>query len=129
MWTPEYFVRLVELPVCVDGVTIPNDDGTFDIYINSLLSEKRRQDRLQHEISHIKKDHFYKEKAVALCEIEANGKRAAASIEPPEQKPLSNVFRDHPPGTIPLFNSLEAFRDYMYAMREQYKKEKAAGVR
>ena len=41
---------------------------------------------------------------------------------------LKNVF-DHPPGVIPIFNSLESFRDYMFAMREQAQKEKAAGGR
>lgn len=126
MWTPEYFVRFVELPACVDGVTIPNDDGTFDIYINSLLSEDRKQNRLQHEIKHIQKDHFYKEKSVALCEMEANGEKFVERIKAQESKLLPNVFRDHPPKTIPVFNSLEVFRDYMYAMRDQYKKEKSA---
>ena len=42
MWTPEYFVRYVELPLKVDGVTVPNDDGTFDIYINVLHPEVQR---------------------------------------------------------------------------------------
>lgn len=41
---------------------------------------------------------------------------------------LKNVF-DHPPGVIPIFNSLESFRDYMFAMREQTQKEKAASER
>lgn len=41
---------------------------------------------------------------------------------------LKNVF-DHPPGVIPIFNSLEAFRNYMFAMREQTQKEKAASER
>ena len=30
MWTPDYFVRTAELPRTVNGVTLPNDDGTFD---------------------------------------------------------------------------------------------------
>ena len=32
------YVRLVSLPTRVEGVTLPNDDGSFDIYINSRLS-------------------------------------------------------------------------------------------
>ena len=44
MWTPEYFVRYVELPLKVDGVTIPNNDGTFDIYINALHTEPHQKE-------------------------------------------------------------------------------------
>ena len=50
MWTPDYFVRLVELPASVEGVTVPNDDGSFDIYINSRLGEERRRAKLEHEL-------------------------------------------------------------------------------
>ena len=41
---------------------------------------------------------------------------------------MSNVF-DHPLGVSPVFRSLEAFRDYMFFMREQAQKEEAAGGR
>lgn len=75
MWTPEYYVRLVPLPASIDGVTVPNDDGTFDIYLNSNLCEARQQDRLQHEIKHVLEDHFYQEsKSVSQLENEANMK-------------------------------------------------------
>lgn len=73
MWTPVYYVRLVPLPASVDGVTVPNDDGTFDIYLNANLCEARQQDRLQHEIKHVLEDHFYQEqKSVAQLECAAN---------------------------------------------------------
>jgi len=80
LWTSEYFVRLVELPLSVEGVTIPNDDGTFDIYINSLLPPDCQEKKLQHEIRHIKRDHFYIGKDVALCEAEANGQKATGKV-------------------------------------------------
>lgn len=44
------------------------------------------------------------------------------------EKKLDNVF-EHPPGVIPLFNSLEAFQNYMDAMQKQCRKEKTAGGR
>ena len=76
MWTPEYFVRLLDLPPSVEGVTVPNDDGTFDIYINSLLSEERQREKLAHELEHIRKDHFYNDiKTVREVEAEAKGCR------------------------------------------------------
>lgn len=40
---------------------------------------------------------------------------------------LKNVF-EHPDGVIPIFKSLEAFRDYMFAMREQVQKKPTTGV-
>lgn len=72
MWTPEYFVRLVELPPSVEGVVLPNTDGTFDIYINSTLCPARQQECLDHELRHIMHDHFYNDRPVAECEHDAN---------------------------------------------------------
>ena len=39
----DYYLRLVDLPRSVEGVSVPNNDGSFDIYINALLSPARRQ--------------------------------------------------------------------------------------
>lgn len=73
MWTPEYYVRLLDLPPAVEGVTVPNDDGTFDIYINALLPEERQQEKLAHELEHIRKDHFYNDiKSIVEVECEAS---------------------------------------------------------
>lgn len=119
MWTPVYFVRLISLPLSVEGVSVPNDDGTFDIYLNANLCESRQKDRLQHEINHIIEDHFYQEtKCIAQLEAEANGNAQPAPV------PLPNVFADSSPGTIPYFSSLESFRNYMFSMRDQVQREK-----
>ena len=66
-----FFVRLVSLPSSVEGVVLPNDDNTFDIYINSNLPLKKQGAVLAHEIRHIKKDHFYDERPVWANEAEA----------------------------------------------------------
>ena len=76
MWKPDYFVRYVDFPVTVKGVTIPNDDGTFDIYINSVLCEEQQRECLEHELRHIRKDHFYTDtKPIREVEREASGNR------------------------------------------------------
>ena len=76
MWKPDYFVRYVDFPVTVKGVTIPNDDGTFDIYINSVLCEEQQRECLEHELCHICKDHFYTDvKPIREVEREASGNR------------------------------------------------------
>lgn len=59
MYTPVWFTRYLPLPMTVEGVTIPNDDGTFDIYINEYLPPERQEDALRHELRHITKDHLY----------------------------------------------------------------------
>lgn len=118
MWTPVYFVRQVPLPATIEGVSVPNDDGTFDIYLNANLCEARQQECLQHEIKHIIEDHFYQEtKTVSQLEQEANG---TVEASPPR---LPNIFKESPPGTIPYFSSLESFRNYMFAMREQTQRD------
>lgn len=65
------FVRLVALPIAVRAVTLPNDDGTFDIYVNSNLAEELRQKALAHELEHIRQDHFYNDDPVWINEKEA----------------------------------------------------------
>lgn len=67
------FVRLIPLPRGVKGVTIPNCDNTFDVYINSNLSDQSKRKALDHELRHIKFDHFYKPyENIVIEEMTAN---------------------------------------------------------
>lgn len=68
------FVRLIPLPETVRAVTLPNVDCTFDIYINATLPEELQRKALDHELEHIRKDHFYNEDPVWLNEQEAERK-------------------------------------------------------
>lgn len=65
------FIRTVPLPGAVRAVVLPNDDGTFDIYINSSLPDELRRRALEHELAHIRKDHFYNDDPVWRNEAEA----------------------------------------------------------
>lgn len=65
------FVRLVPLPIAVRAVVLPNDDGTFDIYINADLPEELQHKALEHELEHIRRDHFYNDDPVWINEQEA----------------------------------------------------------
>ncbi|MBQ9942433.1 MAG: hypothetical protein IJP03_05445 [Christensenellaceae bacterium] len=65
-------VRLVSLPVTVRAVTIPSEDGFFNIYINSALNRAAQQAAYQHELRHILGDHFYNDDPVWKNENEAN---------------------------------------------------------
>ena len=65
------FVRSVPLPEGVRAVVLPNDDGTFDIYLNSTLPDEVQKKALAHELEHIRRDHFYNGDPVWLNEQEA----------------------------------------------------------
>ena len=65
------FVRLIPLPEAVRAVTLPNDDCTFDVYVNLNLPEELQVKALEHELKHIRKDHFYNDDSVWVNEEEA----------------------------------------------------------
>lgn len=64
------YVRGAPLPQCVEAMTIPNNDSTFDVYVNTNLCECKQHAALEHELRHIEKDRFYNETAKIQC-IEA----------------------------------------------------------
>ncbi len=86
----DYYVRLVAMPLGVHGVTVPNTDGSFDIYINSRLSLKQQEATLEHEKSHISRDHFNSRRSTASIAREAEGAECDPALCPPE-------------GMLPLF--------------------------
>ncbi|MBQ6928079.1 MAG: hypothetical protein IJQ36_07200 [Oscillospiraceae bacterium] len=94
------YVRLVPLPPKVEGVTLPNDDGSFDIYINSRLSPAQQQETLRHEMRHIRHDHFYLDMDVRRMERQADGEALNAVLHPPE-------------GMLPCFRSEEALAHWL----------------
>lgn len=105
MWTPDYFVRLVAMPYCVHGMVLPNDDGTFDIYINSVLTHDQQTAALEHELEHISKDHLYSCKGISIIEAEADKLPFPLPSEPPTK-------------SIPFYSSLDSMRDAFIASGE-----------
>lgn len=68
----DYFVRVIPFPnYAVKGAVMPNDDGTFSIYINSKLSPAERRRTIRHELAHIRRNHFYRQISKAQAEKEA----------------------------------------------------------
>lgn len=120
----DYWVRRVAFPnMASESVVVSHGDGTYTIYINTLFCEERQEERLEHEIRHLEEEHFYRDDlSIQQIEHHADGK----PIEK-ELTRLPDVFHSAPPGTVPLFSSLTAFRDYMFAMRDQYQRDRAAG--
>lgn len=69
----DVFVRCIKLPGSVKGLTVPNEDGTFTVYINALLSEETQKATLEHEKYHIEHDHLYDNSSAAKAESAAGG--------------------------------------------------------
>lgn len=73
----EVFVRyLHHVPLTVRGVTVPNPDGTFSVYINADLPPEIQEAVYQHELYHIEHDHLYTCLPVKVAEAQASGKPA-----------------------------------------------------
>lgn len=69
---PDVQVRYLNFPVSVEGVTIPNNDGSFDIYINDVFCDEKKREILLHELAHLQKDHFYLDVSIGILEKEAD---------------------------------------------------------
>lgn len=61
-------VRLISLPSTVRAFTLPDEQGDYNVYLNSTLSSEEQKKSLQHECRHIENGDFYKELPVKLIE-------------------------------------------------------------
>ncbi len=119
MWTPQYFVRYLDFPATVEGVTVPNDDGTFDIYISRNLSDARRRECLEHELRHINLDHFYSPRPVPALESEARSPSppVAPQLDIPAAIPVGIPLDVPHPSSIPHFPSLSHLRSLLLSQK------------
>lgn len=67
----DIFVRYIELPIRVNAVTLPDEDGNYNVYINARLSMEAQAEAYEHELYHIRHGHIYNYTPVADCEKEA----------------------------------------------------------
>lgn len=51
-------VRMQMLPAHVKGITVVDNDGNYNIYINSIFSTETNRQTLDHELDHIINGHF-----------------------------------------------------------------------
>lgn len=65
----DYHVRVIPFPnYTTGGMVMPNDDGSYSIYINALLPDARKRKALGHELEHIEDDDFYNGKPIEEIE-------------------------------------------------------------
>lgn len=73
----DYFIHCFPFDnLANSAMTVMNDDGTFDIYLNTLLDDSRLALALRHELWHIEHDDFYSE--APIDDIESFAKGAGA---------------------------------------------------
>ncbi len=65
------FIKGLELPGTVRGVTVLAPDDDFMVFINTNLCLETQQKAIAHEVRHIKQDHFYNDDPVVVNELEA----------------------------------------------------------
>lgn len=83
----EVFVRyLQDISLSVRGITVPNPDGTFSVYINASYPPEIQEAIYQHELYHIEHDHLYTYLPVTVAEAQADGKATEPSPPKPRRK-------------------------------------------
>lgn len=61
----DYFVRLVDLPPELGGLVSPNDDGTYNVYLNARRDREHNIDTYCHEVfEHIENNDFQNGKPI-----------------------------------------------------------------
>lgn len=89
----EHCVRYIALPYSIPGMTVEDDGGYYNIYINSLLAESEQRCALIHELRHVLRGDFDADKP--LSEVE--------SYRPPVgQEPIRFVATKAIPAPSPL---------------------------
>ncbi len=52
------FIREMKMPLTIRAFTVPDENGDYNIYINSDLSDEAKAEALEHEKKHIENDDF-----------------------------------------------------------------------
>ena len=70
----DLFVRFVPFPNrAVRAAVMPNDEGSYDILVNTLYPEETQRKALEHELEHLRLEHLHRGESVFLQEAEARG--------------------------------------------------------
>lgn len=64
----DYFVRLIPMPPNIGGILSPNEDGTFNVYLNAAKFREDLIDDYIHEYEHMDNDDFSNGKPIKEIE-------------------------------------------------------------
>jgi len=68
----DVFIRVIPLPMGSEALVLPNEDDTYDVYVNANLCRAKQREALDHELKHIKKGHLWSVLPIKQIEAEAN---------------------------------------------------------
>lgn len=72
----DYHVHRVLFPNRMNyAAVVPNEDSTFDIYLNAAYEDQQAVESFLHELRHIERGDFYGIACAALCERETEGRQ------------------------------------------------------
>lgn len=54
----DIFLRLIWLPSTINAVTVPDDSGNYNIYVNQNLCFNQQELAIKHELEHIRNKDF-----------------------------------------------------------------------
>jgi hypothetical protein len=66
------FIRTINLPSAVRGLTVPDVDGNYNVYVNAKLNYELQQITVHHEICHITNNDFESTEPVKEIENRVN---------------------------------------------------------
>ena len=66
----EIIYRIIDAPLSFHAFTIPDEDGVYNVYVNSNLCPEARERAIRHELEHIRRGHLEDERPVAELEKE-----------------------------------------------------------
>ena len=99
----DIIIRYVNMPLSAKAFTATDENGDYNIYVNTRYNSLVQQQALDHELQHIDNDHFYRSSPVALDEKEACvPKQSAIKVTP---VPLPNAEKSSRP-VHPIFYPL-----------------------
>ena len=64
----EYCIRYIDLPLTTKGMTVEDQNGFFNIYINQNLSVEQQNEAIAHELKHINRGDFDNKKSLHEAE-------------------------------------------------------------
>ncbi|WP_458862332.1 hypothetical protein [Acidaminobacterium chupaoyuni] len=66
------FIRPLALPARVHAVTVTDENGDFNVYVNTQICSALQEDACVHELRHIRLQHFYDHEPVIINELLAH---------------------------------------------------------
>lgn len=68
----DVFVRYQQMPYSIPAVTVLDEEGNYNVYINPILSTEDQRAAYRHEMYHIQHDHFYDDCPLNVDELYAS---------------------------------------------------------